>query len=895
MWTFLSALGTPQQWRPTFVRLIGSLAFFAGGHASHENPRLLTDGPVDAPAYAHGANEVSSGWCTKTRLHGLVSCVRPETEVERLACLMVSVLSSTCTLQDGGGSDCASREASFEGRGFPLLLPGPNPNPHHDLQPAAYLSGNHHFHRSSAPVLSFRTVSTVHATHPHGLRAFSSCSPLAAAMSGDSYMSFSSLSESLDGAHGDGEGTETSTPAHAEGPYPPGWRVKPMLALCWYDHKTVASSGTKAPKAADQNPKDVQDEAKHATQHAAAAAPPPVALAPAAPIAGAAAASGHAAPPQPPPHAPHHGGIPHAPGSVHGHGHAAHTIPPPQPPACGHPTSGHFVPQRVEMGLATDMGARNCMEDFAFAVPLKAHGGHMDHHLRHHSSEHSGHPHGSHVRFTHAVCFGVFDGHGGAEIAESLAAHVPSGIQTRAEHIAVHGPQHVGEILAAQERRLRARRHVHHHHHHHGHQTQHRARSQHAHHAGQHSHSQHRATSTDATATTHHNKHMDGAHGAHRLAHSPSASRSPDRRPHGPTTAVQAVAMATAAAAQLQAAHGSARCSSGGSVHGGAGAHGLASSPQRYASPLSRDFPSATVTAGAGAQAQPHGVPAQTGAPFEPAGSTSSALSMGSKLSASTFGGTASGGRVAGAGPWSGHPPAVAGQLSSSPSGPFSSIPGPFSSSAGPSRSSSRPVPTPLPSLEPGQWQEEDVVGVVHDTRELELASSLRSDLGDLCGSCLSDAPDASLSDAATSSTFCTAGLDGRDPGSTALVAVVIDGAMHVANVGDCRLVLGELVEGGRVTARRVTCDHAPAQHPGEAERLKRLQVPISDDGYVGDYTDLPMGGGMLQVSRSIGDFRCVFVCVPLFVPATFGVSYVLATLWIGAPACLPQLGYWGV
>jgi hypothetical protein len=49
-----------------------------------------------------------------------------------------------------------------------------------------------------------------------------------------------------------------------------------------------------------------------------------------------------------------------------------------------------------------------------------------------------------------------------------------------------------------------------------------------------------------------------------------------------------------------------------------------------------------------------------------------------------------------------------------------------------------------------------------------------------------------------------------------------------------------------------VTADHVPRLHPGEAARLARLDVAVSDDGYVG-----PPGGEYgLQVSRSIGDFR---------------------------------------
>ncbi len=88
------------------------------------------------------------------------------------------------------------------------------------------------------------------------------------------------------------------------------------------------------------------------------------------------------------------------------------------------------------------------------------------------------------------------------------------------------------------------------------------------------------------------------------------------------------------------------------------------------------------------------------------------------------------------------------------------------------------------------------------------------------------------------------------DPGSTALVATVIDNRMFVANVGDCRLILAVLDPvTGQAVPHTVTSDHVPHAHPGEAARLKARGVPVSADGYVGP------DGGVLQVSRSIGDF----------------------------------------
>ncbi|GFH15416.1 PPM-type phosphatase domain-containing protein, partial [Haematococcus lacustris] len=70
---------------------------------------------------------------------------------------------------------------------------------------------------------------------------------------------------------------------------------------------------------------------------------------------------------------------------------------------------------------------------------------------------------------------------------------------------------------------------------------------------------------------------------------------------------------------------------------------------------------------------------------------------------------------------------------------------------------------------------------------------------------------------------------------------------MYVANVGDCRLVLGELDPAtSQVRARRVTRDHTATSHPEEAARLAELKVAVDEEGY---------HAGVLQVSRSIGDF----------------------------------------
>eukprot|EP00967_Tisochrysis_lutea_P127011 scaffold215547_cov24-Tisochrysis_lutea.AAC.2 len=63
------------------------------------------------------------------------------------------------------------------------------------------------------------------------------------------------------------------------------------------------------------------------------------------------------------------------------------------------------------------------MQDFAFALPLA-------------------HPSGVDSELLQAACFGVFDGHGGAEVAQSLAEHVPGRIQENVHQIIEFGPQH---------------------------------------------------------------------------------------------------------------------------------------------------------------------------------------------------------------------------------------------------------------------------------------------------------------------------------------------------------------------------------------------------------------------------------------------------------------------
>lgn len=90
-----------------------------------------------------------------------------------------------------------------------------------------------------------------------------------------------------------------------------------------------------------------------------------------------------------------------------------------------------------------------------------------------------------------------------------------------------------------------------------------------------------------------------------------------------------------------------------------------------------------------------------------------------------------------------------------------------------------------------------------------------------------------------------------RDPGSTALVAAVMDDTLLVANVGDCRLLLiSEAVDhSGNRTAfvSNTTTDHHCGRNPTEAARVRQAGARIDESGYI---------GSLLEVSRSIGDFQ---------------------------------------
>mmetsp|Transcript_14555 Transcript_14555/g.31700 ORF Transcript_14555/g.31700 Transcript_14555/m.31700 type:complete len:473 (-) Transcript_14555:1386-2804(-) len=90
-----------------------------------------------------------------------------------------------------------------------------------------------------------------------------------------------------------------------------------------------------------------------------------------------------------------------------------------------------------------------------------------------------------------------------------------------------------------------------------------------------------------------------------------------------------------------------------------------------------------------------------------------------------------------------------------------------------------------------------------------------------------------------------------RDPGSTALVATIVNDTLHVANVGDCRLLLiSERVDADGSRAAYVshtTDEHNCRTNPQEQERIKAAGGYVCQDGYV---------CSLLEVSRSLGDFK---------------------------------------
>jgi hypothetical protein len=86
-----------------------------------------------------------------------------------------------------------------------------------------------------------------------------------------------------------------------------------------------------------------------------------------------------------------------------------------------------FLPETLDMGLFCEQGARLRNEDMAFAMRLAAHADAVD-------------------TFSQAVCCGLFDGHGGVEVAEHLAEFLPEALALRSHTIKSQGVKEVSFI-----------------------------------------------------------------------------------------------------------------------------------------------------------------------------------------------------------------------------------------------------------------------------------------------------------------------------------------------------------------------------------------------------------------------------------------------------------------
>jgi len=90
-----------------------------------------------------------------------------------------------------------------------------------------------------------------------------------------------------------------------------------------------------------------------------------------------------------------------------------------------------------------------------------------------------------------------------------------------------------------------------------------------------------------------------------------------------------------------------------------------------------------------------------------------------------------------------------------------------------------------------------------------------------------------------------------RDPGTTVLAATIIETKLHVANTGDCRLLLiSESVnsEGARTAVvSHTTADHNARTSLSERQRVEAAGGHLGEEGYV---------CSVLEVSRSVGGLQ---------------------------------------
>ena len=129
------------------------------------------------------------------------------------------------------------------------------------------------------------------------------------------------------------------------------------------------------------------------------------------------------------------------------------------------------------------------------------------------------------------------------------------------------------------------------------------------------------------------------------------------------------------------------------------------------------------------------------------------------------------------------------------------------------------------------------------------------------------------LTHAATRSRDSPDFVDAHDSGACALIAYLRDASLWVANVGDCRAVLGTTRE-GVLSAVALSTDHKP-DIPTEAARIKETGGYVRPASGEGDdfsparlFEDMnaPWLGPGLAISRSMGDLnaeRCGLISVP--------------------------------
>jgi integrin-linked kinase-associated serine/threonine phosphatase 2C len=91
--------------------------------------------------------------------------------------------------------------------------------------------------------------------------------------------------------------------------------------------------------------------------------------------------------------------------------------------------------------------------------------------------------------------------------------------------------------------------------------------------------------------------------------------------------------------------------------------------------------------------------------------------------------------------------------------------------------------------------------------------------------------------------------------GSTAVVLLLINDTVYVANLGDSKAVLCQVNDNGEAATKRLTKDHNPVLYE-ERMRIQKAGGMVRDGRVM----------GVIEVSRSIGDGRfkhCGVSCVP--------------------------------